>query len=191
MLRQSTSCRLDRIMKLIKYTHWISLERSEKNKQDMCKTYLPPKASTLYKFTSASRHFVSSWQDFHTCSCLLRCIKSPFFRKKLWSGERSMWSLTKDIWKSTKETLLRVILIKCSILSPMPCLLRKRHDRELGRILNLNVCETATPPTAKLPLLLRSQLKSLLHFYLWELKKVFGLMCFFCFCHWLRKYLLP
>lgn len=88
MLRQSASCRLDRIMKLIKYTHWISLERSEKNKQDMCKTYLPPKASTLYKFMSASRHFVSSWQDFHTCSCLLRCIKSPFFRKKLWSGER-------------------------------------------------------------------------------------------------------
>lgn len=166
MLKQSTLCRSGRIMKLIKYTCWISPQRSKKNKQDMCETDLPKKASMLYKLMSASRHFVSSWQDFHTCSCLPRCIKSPFFRKKLWSGERSMWSLKKDIWKSTKETLLYVFLIKCLILPPPPCLLRKRqHDSELGRISNLNVCETVTAPTVKL-LLLRSQKSSLLHLYL-------------------------
>lgn len=168
MLKQSTLCRLDRTMKLIKYTCWISPERSKKNKQDVWNSDLPKKASTLYKLMSESRHFVSSWQDFHTCSYLPRCIKSPFFRKKLWSGERSMWSLKKDIWKSTKETLLSVFLIKCLILPLPPCLLRKRqHDSELGRILNLNVCETVTPPTAKLLLLLGSQQKSLLHLYLW------------------------
>lgn len=139
----------------------------------MRETDLPPKASTLYKLMSASRQFVSSWQDFHTCFCLPRCIKSPFFRKNLWSREWSMWSLKKDIWKSTKETLLWVFFIKCSILSPMPCLLRKWHDRELGRILNLNVCETSTTPTAKLPLLLRSQKKSLLHLCLWGAWKSF------------------
>lgn len=168
MLKQSTLCRLDRIMKLIKYTCWISPQRSKKNKQDMCETLIfPKKASTLYKLMSASRHFVSSWQDFHTCSRLPRCIKSPFFRKKIWRGERSMWSLKKDIWKSNKETLLSVFLIKCLILPPPPCLLRKRqHDSELGRILNLNVCETVTPPEVKLLLLHRSKQKFFLHLYL-------------------------
>lgn len=147
---------------------WISPQRSKKNKQDVWNSDLPRKISTLYKLTSASGHFTSSWQDFHTCSRLPRCIKSPFFRKKLWSGERSIWSLKKDIWKSTKETLLSVFLIKCLILPLLPCLLRKKqHDSELGRISNLVVGETVTPLAAKLIPLLKRQQRSLFHLNLW------------------------
>lgn len=131
---------------------------------------------------SASGHFVSSWQDFHTCSCLPRCIKAPFFRKKLCSGERSIWSFKKDIWKATKETLLSVFLIKCLTLPLLPCLLRKRqHDSELGRISNLVVCETVTPLTDKLILLLKRQQKSLFHLNPWGALKIFRLMCFVAF----------